>query len=75
MATNIPPHNLTEVCEGIDYLIDNPNATIEELTQFYQRADFPTGGIILGEDGIQSCYATGRGRMIVRAKAYIKRYA
>ena len=71
MATNIPPHNLTEVCEGIDHLIDNPNATIEELTQFIKGPDFPTGGIILGEDGIQSAYATGRGRMIVRAKAYI----
>src|SRR5208337_2299930 len=71
MATNIPPHNLTEVCEGIDHLIDNPNATIEELNQFIKGPDFPTGGVILGEDGIQSAYATGRGRMIVRAKAYI----
>jgi DNA gyrase subunit A len=71
MATNIPPHNLTEVCEGIDHLIDNPNATIEELNQFIKGPDFPTGGVILGEDGIQSAYATGRGRMIVRAKAYV----
>ena len=71
MATNIPPHNLTEVCEGIDHLIDNPNATIEDLNQFIKGPDFPTGGVILGEDGIQSAYATGRGRMIVRAKAYI----
>ncbi len=71
MATNIPPHNLTEVCEAIDYLIDNPKSTIEDLTQIIKGPDFPTGGVILGEDGIQSAYATGRGRMIVRAKAYI----
>jgi len=71
MATNIPPHNLGEVCDAVSYLIDNPKATIDELIQFVKGPDFPTAGIILGEEGIQSAYATGHGRIVVRAKAHI----
>ena len=71
MATNIPPHNLGEVCDALIYLIDNPDAPVDALSGFIKGPDFPTGGVILGEDGIQSAYATGRGRIIVRAKAYV----
>ena len=71
MATNLPPHNLGEVCDALVYLIDNPRATVDDLTEFVQGPDFPTGGVILGEDGIKSAYATGRGRIIVRAKVYL----
>ncbi len=71
MATNIPPQNLGEVCDALIYLIDNPRASVDELMQFIKGPDFPTGGVILGEEGIRSAYATGRGRIIVRAKAYI----
>jgi DNA gyrase subunit A len=71
MATNIPPHNLGEVCDAIAYLIDNPEATVNELIQFVKGPDFPTAGIILGRDGIQSAYATGHGKVVVRAKAHL----
>lgn len=71
MATNIPPHNLGEVCDAISYLIDNPEAMVNELTQFIKGPDFPTGGIILGQDGIKSAYATGHGRVVIRAKASV----
>jgi len=71
MATNIPPHNLGEVCDALSYLIDNPEATIEELIPFIKGPDFPTGGIILGQDGIKNAYATGHGRVVVRAKAHV----
>jgi DNA gyrase subunit A len=71
MATNIPPHNLVEVCDALIFLIDNPRATVDELTTFVKGPDFPTGGVILGEEGIKSAYATGRGRIIVRAKAFV----
>ena len=71
MATNLPPHNLSEVCDALAYLIDNPNATVDDLMQFIKGPDFPTGGVIIGEEGIKSAYATGRGRIIVRAKAYL----
>lgn len=71
MATNIPPHNLGEVCDAISYLIDNSGATIDELTQFVKGPDFPTAGIILGQDGIKNAYATGRGRIVVRARAHV----
>jgi DNA gyrase subunit A len=71
MATNIPPHNLGEVCDAISYLIDNPEATVDELTQFIGGPDFPTGGIILGQEGIKSAYATGHGKVIVQARAYV----
>jgi len=71
MATNIPPHNLSEVCDAIAYLIDSPEATVEELIQFIKGPDFPTGGTILGQDGIKNAYATGHGRVVVQAKAYL----
>jgi DNA gyrase subunit A len=70
MATNIPPHNLGELCDAITYLIDNPDATLEDLIAIVPGPDFPTGGIILGREGIQAAYATGRGRVVIRAKAY-----
>jgi len=72
MATNIPPHNLSEVCDAISYLIDNPKATIDELTQFIKGPDFPTAGIILGQEGIRNAYATGHGKVVVRAKARVE---
>jgi len=71
MTTNIPPHNLGEVCDAISYLIDNPGAAVDELTQFVKGPDFPTAGIILGREGIKSAYVTGHGRIVVRAKAHI----
>jgi len=71
MATNIPPHNLAEVCDAIIYLIDNSGATVDDLTQFIKGPDFPTGGIILGEEGIKNAYATGHGKIVVRAKAQL----
>ena len=71
MATNIPPHNLTEVCDAIAYLVDNSEATVDDLMQFVKGPDFPTAGIILGKDGIRSAYATGHGRVVVRAKAHV----
>ncbi len=71
MATSIPPHNLTEVCDAIAYLVDNPEATVDELMQFIKGPDFPTAGIILGKDGIRSAYATGHGRVVVRAKVHV----
>jgi DNA gyrase subunit A len=71
MATNIPPHNLGEVCDAISYLIDNPKATIDELAKFVKGPDFPTAGIIQGSEGIRNAYATGHGKVVVRAKAHI----
>ncbi|MCD6452862.1 MAG: DNA gyrase subunit A [Dehalococcoidales bacterium] len=71
MATNIPPHNLGEVCDAISYLIDNPEATVNELTQFVKGPDFPTAGVILGSDGVKSAYATGHGKVVVQAKAHV----
>ncbi len=70
MATNIPPHNLRELCEGIDYLIDHPDATVEDLGRIIRGPDFPTGGIIHGREGIRNAYATGRGRIVIRARAH-----
>ncbi len=72
MATNIPPHNLTEVCNGIDYLIDNPEATTEDLARIVRGPDFPTGGIIQGREGIRNTYANGRGRVVIRARTQIE---
>lgn len=71
MATNIPPHNLREVIDGIIAQIDNPYITVEELMEHINGPDFPTSGIIMGKSGIRSAYNTGRGRVIVRAKAEI----
>jgi len=68
MATNIPPHNLGELCDAIDYLIENPEADTEELMQFVKGPDFPTAAIIMGQDGIRSAYATGKGKIVIRAK-------
>ncbi|WP_338254938.1 DNA gyrase subunit A [Dictyobacter halimunensis] len=68
MATNIPPHNLNELCDGITYLIDNPEATTEELARIIRGPDFPTGGIIQGREGIRNTYANGRGRIVIRAR-------
>ncbi len=72
MATNIPPHNLGEVIDGVTMLIDNPDATIEELMSAIPGPDFPTGGIIMGRDGIRSAYETGRGSITVRGKAHVE---
>jgi DNA gyrase subunit A len=71
MATNIPPHNLGEVCDAIACIIENPEATVDELTQFVKGPDFPTAGIIRGGEGIKNAYATGRGKVLVQAKAMI----
>ncbi|MEA3420127.1 MAG: DNA gyrase subunit A [Acidobacteriota bacterium] len=73
MATNIPPHNLAEVVDGIIYLIKHPKANIEKIMQFVPGPDFPTGGYVFGMDGIKSAYTTGRGIIILRAKATIER--
>lgn len=72
MATNIPPHNLVEVCNGIIYLIDHPDATTEELSRIIRGPDFPTGGIIQGREGIRNMYANGRGRIVLRALTNIE---
>lgn len=71
MATNIPPHNLTEVIDGAISLIDNPNVTNEDLMEHIKGPDFPTGGIIYGIKGIREAFETGRGRVVVRAKCEI----
>ena len=72
MATNIPPHNLSEVVEAIVYLVDNPEAGVKDLYKFIKGPDFPTGGIICGREGIVEAYTTGRGKILVRAKAGIE---
>ena len=71
MATNIPPHNLGEVIDAIKVLIDNPDATLEELMEHIKGPDFPTAGIIMGRAGIRAAYATGRGKITVRARTEI----
>ncbi|MEK7105089.1 MAG: DNA gyrase subunit A [Patescibacteria group bacterium] len=71
MATNIPPHNLTELCEGVEHLLDNPECTIEDLMKFVKAPDFPTGGIVYNVKDIQQAYATGKGSVDVRAKTEI----
>ena len=72
MATNIPPHNLSEVVDALVAQIDNPEITVPELMQIIKGPDFPTAGIIMGIDGIRSAYETGRGKVIVRARANIE---
>lgn len=72
MATNLPPHNLTEVIDGLDYMIDNPDCTLEDLMQFIKGPDFPTGATIMGKGGIKDAYSTGRGLITLRAKAEIE---
>ena len=71
MATNIPPHNLGEVIDAVNYVIDNPDATLDEIMQFIKGPDFPTAGIIMGQSGIKAAYATGRAKITVRARAEI----
>ena len=72
MATNMPPHNLSEVIEACEAYIDNPKITVEELMEFVKAPDFPTGGFIYGVSGVREAYLTGRGRVIMRAKAEIE---
>lgn len=74
MATNIPPHNLTEAVDAIIASIDDPMITIEELMQYIPGPDFPTGGIIMGKSGIRQAYSTGRGKIVLRARAEIEEY-
>lgn len=72
MATNIPPHNMSEVIDGVCTLIDNPEATLDDLMKSIKGPDFPTGGIVMGRRGIRESYATGRGRILVRARAEVE---
>ena len=72
MATNMPPHNLSEVIDACDAYIDNPEITVEELMEFVKAPDFPTGGYIYGVSGVREAYMTGRGRVVMRAKAEIE---
>jgi len=72
MATNIPPHNLGELCDGIELLIENPDATIDDLMECIKGPDFPTGGIIYNSEDIKQAYATGRGGIVTRAKTEIE---
>lgn len=72
MATNIPPHNLHELCDAITYVIENPEATVEELIKIIPGPDFPTAASILGTEGILAAYSTGRGQITLRAKAHVE---
>ncbi len=75
MATNIPPHNLGELCDAISHLIDNPDATVEDLIKLVPGPDFPTAASILGTDGILAAYSTGRGQITLRARAHVEEAA
>lgn len=72
MATNIPPHNLNEIIDGVEYIIENPDCSALELMDLVQGPDFPTGGIIMGRAGIRAAYATGRGKVVLRGRAEIE---
>ncbi|MGI6286471.1 DNA gyrase subunit A [Neomoorella humiferrea] len=72
MATNIPPHNLGEVIDALVFLIDNPEADLKDLTKIIKGPDFPTGGLIIGREGIRNAYRTGRGSIKIRAKAQVE---
>ncbi|RKY30938.1 MAG: DNA gyrase subunit A [Candidatus Omnitrophota bacterium] len=72
MATNIPPHNLGEIAEAIIYLLEHPNAEIKELMRFVKGPDFPTGGMICGNQGIKDAYNSGRGKLLLRAQATVE---
>jgi DNA gyrase subunit A len=74
MATNFPPHCLTELVDGLEALIDNPDLTIDELMEFVPGPDFPTGGFIYGKEGIDKAYRTGRGTIKIRARATVERH-
>ena len=71
-ATDIPPHHLGEVIDGVIMRMDNPNCTVDELMTVIKGPDFPTGGIIQGIDGIKKAYETGKGKIIIRGKAEIE---
>lgn len=71
MATNVPPHNLNEIIDGLNLLVENPDCTLDELMECIKGPDFPTGGIIMGKVGIRAAYATGRGKITLRAKTSI----
>ncbi|WP_275541392.1 DNA gyrase subunit A, partial [Campylobacter concisus] len=73
MATNIPPHSLDELIDGLLLLLENKEATLEEVMEFIKGPDFPTGGIIFGKKGIIEAYRTGRGRVKLRAKTHIEK--
>jgi len=75
MATNIPPHNLGELCDGISHLIENPEATVDDLLKLIPAPDFPTGGVLEGREGIKNAYATGNGRMVIRARTHVEEAA
>ncbi|NLE46134.1 MAG: DNA gyrase subunit A [Chloroflexi bacterium] len=79
MATNVPPHNIGEVCDALSYIIDRwdeiEEITVEDLMQFVEGPDFPTGGIIVGREGVVQAYATGRGRLVVRAMTHVEEMA
>ena len=72
MATNMPPHNLGEVVDGIIALVDDPDIDVERLRKIIKGPDFPTGGIIVGRSGIRDAYRSGRGRIVMRARAHIE---
>ena len=72
MATNIPPHNLTEVIDGVVYRIDNPECTVDELMEYIKGPDFPTAALIYGTRGIREAYETGKGRVYVRARGRVE---
>src|SRR5438552_2678933 len=72
MSTNIPPHNLSEVVQAINHLVDHPDAAVKDLRKFVRGPDFPTGGIIYGRDGIRECYDKGRGRIVIRGRAVVE---
>ena len=72
MATNIPPHNLSEVVQAVIHLVDNPTAGVKDLRKFIKGPDFPTGGIIYGKEGLKEVYEKGRGRIVIRARATIE---
>lgn len=72
MATNIPPHNLGEVIDALQLLIDDPDCTLEQIMQYIQGPDFPTGGIVMGKAGIRAAYGTGRGKIILRSRTHFE---
>lgn len=74
MATNIPPHNLTELCDGISFVIENPDADIDQIMEFIKGPDFPTGGIIYDIESIKKAYSTGRGGIVMRGRAEIEEH-
>jgi DNA gyrase subunit A len=72
MATSIPPHNLREICAAVRHLVDHPDSELVELRKIVKGPDFPTGGFIFGRDAIKECYETGRGKIVMRARAQIE---